>query len=755
MTIKAKVVATIFSLMLLLSAISIVISIDKSSNALLQNNMDKLSTVEAAKSGEIESYFGYLKGLLTSLAKQEGTKEAFMALDEGFYTLNEDLNLPTDEIRNSVESDLEKNYLNSVNYKVPHSAQRKATSTYLPKDINGLVAQYVFITKNSAKLGEKNDMTYNAKYNSTYMAAHKKFHPSFNSFLKAYSLYDIFMVDMKGNVIYTDFKEKDFATNLKNGVYSDTGLAKAYKKALSMSEGELAFDDFAPYEPSYNSPAAFIATPIFIDGVKKGVLIFQMPVGIINKIMRFNDKFKEAGLGESGEAYLVGSDYMMRSNSRFQKDIKDKTVQALGTTIGVWKVDTASTQAVINGSSKSGKHVIDDYRGISVLSVYRTIDVFSQAKWAIVAEIDKSEAMKPADDLRNIIIIATLIILVVALIFAFVLLNMVLVRPLKELEKRAEDLAHGEGDLTQRLHIATNDEISIVSKHINGFIEKVQDTIIQAKQTSSENASVSEELARTSLQIGKKAEEESAIVVEVEKQGKNLQTVLSQAIENAKHTESELDGAEKTLNSANKLIIKVADDIGIRSSEEADLATRLSSLNSDAQQVKGVLEVIGDIADQTNLLALNAAIEAARAGEHGRGFAVVADEVRQLAERTQKSLSEINATISIIVQSITDASDAISHNAIEIEKLSGNASEAQNEITSSVNIMGIAVTKVDDMVEGYAQNGKAIQAMIDKVEVVNDLSVSNARSVEEIASASDHLSSMTAKLNNLLASYKS
>ena len=347
-------------------------------------------------------------------------------------------------------------------------------------------------------------------------------------------------------------------------------------------------------------------------------------------------------------------------------------------------------------------------------------------------------------------------VVIIVLIVGFILLiARSIVNSLFKLESTAQDLAHGQGDLTQRLEIKGSDEIAKVSSHINGFIEKVQDTIIQAKETSNENASVSEELARTSLQIGQKAEEESEIVSQVSSQGKDLQVVLSTAIDSAQETETELNGAEQTLNSANSLIVTLADEISVRSHAEAELADRLSSLSSDAQQVKVVLEVIGDIADQTNLLALNAAIEAARAGEHGRGFAVVADEVRKLAERTQKSLSEINATISVIVQSITDASDAISLNANEIEKLSGDANTAQSEISSSVCVMETAVQKVDEMVEGYVQNGKSIQAMIDKVDIVNDLSVSNARSVEEIASASDHLSSMTAKLNDLLASYKS
>jgi len=754
MTIKMKVLATVVGLLLLLATVIASIVVVESSDAMMEANFEKMESVKVAKHGEIESYLGYIGGLLTSLSAQEGTKDAFVSLRDGFYKLSDELNLNQDEVRNALRSNFSSEYIPSVNYEVPNSAQRKSIDSYIPTDKNGQVAQYIFIVKNSAKLGEKNEMNYNPSYDCDYMKAHKRYHQQFNKFLNAYSLYDIFMADLNGNLIYTDFKEKDYATNIKNGVYSDTGIANAYKKALTMNEGEIAFDDFKPYEPSYNSPAAFIATPIFINGERKGVLIFQMPVDIINSIMRFNDHFKEAGLGESGECYLVGSDYMMRSNSRFQSDIDDKVVKDLGTTIGVWKVKTKSTEAVFNGN-KSGKGIIDDYRGVSVLSVYDTVNVYGTTKWAIVAEIDEAEVMEPANQLRNSILIASLVILIVAVALSILLVNIVMVRPLKELEKRAQDLAQGEGDLTHRLEIVGKNEISIVSQHINGFIEKVQDTIIQAKETSNENSSVSEELARTSLQIGQKAEQESEIVSEVSNQGKELQVILTGSIEHAEDTKGELNGAENSLASANNLIIELANEISIRSSAESELSERLSSLSNDAQQVKGILEVIGDIADQTNLLALNAAIEAARAGEHGRGFAVVADEVRKLAERTQKSLSEINATISVIVQSITDASEAISHNASEIEKLSENATDTQSEISSSVDMMAQAVTKVDEMVEGYVNNGKTIQAMIDKVEVVSDLSVSNARSVEEIASASDHLSSMTAKLNNLLASYKS
>ena len=566
----------------------------------------------------------------------------------------------------------------------------------------------------------------------------------FKTYVEDYGYYDVFLIDPEdGHVIYTQAKESDYGANLKHGPLKDSGLGEAFRQTLHNNRP--TFIDMKPYAPSAGAPAMFLGAPVHKDSKLIGILVFQISDASINKIMQFR-----SGYGDSQEDYLVGKDKLMRSDSFL--DPKGHSLKASFANPSQGSVDTEASNAALSG--KKGIDIVIDYNGNPVLSAYAPIKIGQDFEWAILSEIDEAEVMIAPNDFRNSMIVAGIIIFIVSLVFSLIFLNIVLIRPLKQLEDRAKDLSEGEGDLVQRLAIVGKDEIASISNYINGFIEKVQTTIIQAKETSNENASVSEELARTSLQIGQKAEEESAIVSTVSKEGKDLQIVLKNAIEDAKSTESELDSAETTLNKANNLVISLSSEISVRSQAEAELAERLGTLSSDAQQVKVVLEVIGDIADQTNLLALNAAIEAARAGEHGRGFAVVADEVRKLAERTQKSLSEINATIGVIVQSITDASDAISLNAEEIEKLSDNASIAQNEITSSVSVMDEAVKKVDEMVVGYVQNGTAIQSMIDKVDAVKDLSVSNARSVEEIASASDHLSAMTAKLNNLLASYK-
>ncbi len=267
--------------------------------------------------------------------------------------------------------------------------------------------------------------------------------------------------------------------------------------------------------------------------------------------------------------------------------------------------------------------------------------------------------------------------MVVASIFALIgvlfFFKGTLFSPLQTLSDTTKDLAEGEGDLTKRLKAKNDDEIGGVTAYINKFIEKIQTTVIGVGKTASETKTISEKTLANANEISKSAHLQTKMVQEskdlVTKVEKEIDLSEQLAIQTTEDTKENLDVLTQMSSSLNKVV----DAIYLASEEEVGMSTRINSLANETLKIKDVLEMIKDIADQTNLLALNAAIEAARAGEHGRGFAVVADEVRKLAERTQKSLTEIDATISVVVQSVGDVSENMNKNAENIKNLSSDA----------------------------------------------------------------------------------
>ncbi len=317
-----------------------------------------------------------------------------------------------------------------------------------------------------------------------------------------------------------------------------------------------------------------------------------------------------------------------------------------------------------------------------------------------------------------------------------------------------KDLEAGDGDLAKRLLIAGSDEIAKLGGLIDSFLEKIAKAIREAKRSVDENASVAHELHSTSQLIGKRAQEQSIEVEKSAKSGETLRRNAEDTKEQILRSQSQFKEANQNLISSTTAIQRMVDDIQDAVAAETELASRLSSVSHEAEQVKSVLSVISDIAEQTNLLALNAAIEAARAGEHGRGFAVVADEVRKLAERTQKSLVESNATINVITQSIGDLSESMSKNSEKIEHLADRSSTAKDAIFGVSASMEKASSISADTADKVTNMVLELSDMIAKMTVVSELSTSNARSVEEIASVVEHLHGITEELNLQMSQFR-
>jgi len=394
-------------------------------------------------------------------------------------------------------------------------------------------------------------------------------------------------------------------------------------------------------------------------------------------------------------------------------------------------------------------HIIEE--GEEKIVAFQSFDKWN---WVLAAKATEKDFQAANNKLRNNLIITSLILTFVIVFIIWIIINQIITKPLKNLIEKAKELSSGDGDLTRHLAIKGTDEIAQASEQINNFIEKVRILICNAKSLSSENSSISHELSTTSLQVEKLVEQSTLIVLDTTTQANQVRNNMLGSIEEAKNSKEEMLKANQALYVASNAVVALTNDIQKSSATEIELAQSLNQLSTDAEQVRSVLTVISDIADQTNLLALNAAIEAARAGEHGRGFAVVADEVRKLAERTQKSLIEINATINVIVQSIVNSSEQMGHNSKKIEELSTTAQEVESRLRESFTIIDTVTKTTENTVNNYLKTGSDVDSIINKIDEINKISSQNSRSVEEIAGAAEHLSRMTENLNHKLGEFR-
>jgi PAS domain S-box-containing protein len=431
------------------------------SGTLEEESFNKLTAVREMKASQIEDYFQLVENQVVTQSENRMIIEAMREFDDGLHAVESDLGITEAEMQETdarLGSYYEEEFLPRLR---PNLLEDVSVEYFWPEDNKTRVVQDLYISSNPFDVGSKHLLD-DAGDGSSYSQAHETYHPIIRDYLEKFGYYDIFLVDVDsgGHIAYSVFKEVDFGTSLVNGPYADINFAEAYNAARAASEKDFVkVVDFEPYAPSYNAPAAFIASPIYDGDEKIGVLVFQFPIDRINAIMTSNQDWSAVGLGESGETYIVGNDFLLRNQSRFLIDDSEnyfRLIEELGippetiaqirnfnSTIGLQRVQTEGTEAALSGLS--GNAVFPDYRGVPVLSSYKPLNIRG-VNWAIMSEIDQEEAFA---SIRSLAIRTTIgvLILIAGIIILALAFSRTITRPLNQLTTTADELAKGNLDV--------------------------------------------------------------------------------------------------------------------------------------------------------------------------------------------------------------------------------------------------------------------------------------------------------------------
>ncbi|MCP5405598.1 MAG: methyl-accepting chemotaxis protein [Pseudomonadaceae bacterium] len=546
---------------------------------------------------------------------------------------------------------------------------------WMPKDAKTRLLQSIYISENPNPLGEKQKLD-NAGDGSIYSLMHARYHPAFRDFVEEFGYYDMFIVDAEtGYIVYTDFKEIDFMTNVyEKGPLYNSGLHTLARQVMESKDPKVStMNDFARYMPSYNDWAAFVGVPIVQGGEVKGALLFQMPVGVMNDMF---SGIKE--MGQTGDGFIISAEGVYRTDPLRDEahKIGDRAPDSM---IDVLNNATNTADKVnYTWKDRNGTMRMGAITKLHVPTQSGNAENLSTMPWLVAVSMASDEVLAPV--WRQIWVgLGMLLVIALAALAIGISFAGVLVKPLIQL-----------------------------GQTFQGSSKQVSEATGQVNEAVGSMVAASEETAAQSKLIRQSSKEAAD----------NMNVVASSVSE----LNVSINDISQSIGEANALI-----DDAVQKAQSTDKVVR--NLAEATGRISEVVTLINGLAEQTNLLALNAAIEAARAGEAGRGFAVVADEVKKLSGHTSQATVDIQeqirniqnvseesaAALKVVVDAIHRIRDSATTVSAAVEEQSGVARQIANSVDDAAsrvrdvdtNMVGIEEAANDTGVASNQVSGAA------------------------------------------------
>jgi methyl-accepting chemotaxis protein len=580
----------------------------------------------------------------------------------------------------------------------------------------------------------------------------------FAKYIEKYGYYDLFLMNPDGFVFYTVTREADYGTNMVNGKFSGSNLGALTRRVME-TQG-FGFADFLPYAPSNGAPAAFIAQPVVNNGKVEAVVALQLPLEGINAIM-----MERTGMGETGESYLIGPNKLMRSDSFL--DPENHSVLASFSRPETGQVDTEAARLALSGETDA--KIITDYNGNPVLSAFTPVDVY-ETKWAILSEIDEAEVRAPINALLVFIIVSALVMIAISIVVA-VLFSRTISKPILLVVDGANHLAVGDIELTgmdwneiAKIN-ARADELGRIGQSFSTLIEYQKEKVAIAQEIAAKNLRVEASISSEQDALGKAFTEmvnslnimlgQVNIAVDQVSTGSDQVSQASQnlsqgATEQASSLEeitssineinSQSQGNTKSAEEANTLAKEASTAANQGSEQMTRLIEAMQGITASSDEINNIVKTIDDISFQINLLALNANVEAARAGKYGKGFAVVAEEVRNLANRSGESVQETSLRVEEANKNIKLGSDLVEQTSKQLEDI--------------VNGSNRVAEFLDEITVASREQTQGIEQITEALDQIDQVTQSNTASAEESASSAEELASQAEQLKAMIAQFQ-